>query len=253
MAESQAPEAALLSEVRQLHQSLDDVNAAVVRGRWLARLLMLLLFAAVVFSIIRVISPFREASRDLEPYQAAMLQEFETRLQPALEAQLQEVMSKSGPQILNLVTERMTERRDDLMEAFDTEFALLLEMLQEFGEATLADQVVEFELKVRDMLADMAGGIVDDEARLELVIGNGAVAIEQAVRRAVEQELADHINALVQIEQTLLEFPVPEEIRAMDDLDLSDYMVEQLGRYAVLSLKRNFTPETREFLRELAD
>lgn len=253
MAESQAPEAALLGEVRKLNQCLDEVNAAVVRGRWISRLMMLLLVVAVVFSIIRVIMPIRSATQDMEPYQAALLDEFETRLQPALEAQLQEVLRKSGPEVFNLVTERMTNRRDDLMEGFEVEFALLLEELQEHGETTLTEQVVEFELKVREMLSEMAGGIVDDPDRLELVIGNGAVAIEQAVRRAVDQELADHINTLVLIEQTLLDFPVPAEIIAMDDLELSDYMVEQLGRYAVLSLKRNFTPETREFLRELAE
>lgn len=253
MAENQASEERLLEEVKALNTRLDDANRAVAQSKLAARGVMIALFIVVIFGIWSLFRPAYSAWQHPEPYREAFTDELQNRILPHLQAQFEDIMRTSGREIFVLVRDKAQGRSDDIAKSFENELSFLMEELQEFGESTLAETVVDFELKLREKLADLIGEDAASEENVMRVLDNAAAAVESAVKRAVEKELNYHINEIIHLEEQINNFPVPTELKAMDDAELSEYMVNEMGRYALLILKQTFTPETREMLRELAD
>ncbi|MCC5874719.1 MAG: hypothetical protein JJU11_00740 [Candidatus Sumerlaeia bacterium] len=253
MAEGQASEEKLLEEVKSLNKRLDDVNQAVAQSKLAARGVMVALFLVVIFGIWNAFRPAYVAYQNPEPYREAFLEELQSTILPLLESEVKDIAQTTGREVFNLAVEKAQGRSDDLAKAFELEVGNLMQELQEYGEDTLAKQVVTFELAIREKLSDALGEDIEDENLMIRVLDNAALAVENAVRRSVDKELADHINEIIRLEELMVNFPVPMEIKEMDDTQLSEFMISELGRYAVATLKVNFTTEQRELLRELSD
>jgi hypothetical protein len=247
----QAMESAL-KRVKDLNRRLAEVNAAVKQSKLISLILTLLLVVAAIGGVYNLLRPFISAYQNPKPYQDAFLTELQTNVMPEVQRQMQEVLSTTGRDVLKLSVDRFLERREDLQRAVEAETALLMADLGEFAEKTLADQVVNFEVKVTETFARIAPQLNDPEKR-DVIIGNASVALEAAVRRIVNDRLSDHINSLLHIEQMLLDYPVPEELKAMSDTELQQKLLDDLSAYAIATLKRTIGPETKQFLRELSE
>lgn len=247
----QAMESAL-KRVKDLNRRLAEVNSAVKQSKLISLILTLLLVVAAIGGVYNLLRPFISAYQEPKPYQDAFLAELQTNVMPEVQKQVQEVLSTTGRDVLKLSADRFMERREDLQKAVEAETALLMADLGEFAETTLADQVVNFEVKVTETFAKVAPQLNDPEKR-DVIIGNAAVALEAAVRRIVNDRLSDHINSILNIEQMLVDYPVPEGLKAMSDTELQDKLLDDLSVYAVATLKRTFGPETKQFLRELSE
>lgn len=253
MAEGQASEEKLLEDVQSLNKRLDDVNQAVAQSKLAARGVLVALFLVVIFGIWNAFRPAYVAYQNPEPYREAIVEELNSTILPLLENEVKDIVQTTGREVFKLAREKAQSRKDDLAKSFELELGNLMEELQTYGEDTLAKQVVTFELAIRQKLSEKLGEDIEDEDKLIRVLDNAALAVENAVRRSVDRELADHINEIILLEELMVNFPVSPEIKEMDDAELSEFMISEMGRYAIATLKINFTPEQRELFRELSE
>lgn len=242
----------LEQRLEELNRKVDEVNSAQSSVKLTSRLVAVVIVIAAVIGVYMLISPFITAYKNKEVYTAAMGEQFNDRIIPVLEEELQATLQVAGPEVADLVWKRLESRQEDIVKAIDLESGAFVQEVQAHLEDSLADNVVEVELYIRARLNEMVPELSDPDVR-DVVLANGIGAVEAAVRMAVTDRLEGHIQTLGDIETEMLAFEVPETLDQMSDMELSEELNRALAEYAVLVLRRSFSPGTKEMLRELSD
>jgi len=243
---------ALERRLAELNGKLDAVAQANTGAKLTARLVTVVIVIAAVGGVYLLLRPAIDAYNNPKPYQDALAEEFKTRVFPEISTELQESVKTIGPEVRQLVIKRIESRYEDVVKVVDFEARELVTSLKDHTQTELSGSVTELEAGLKDRITKAVPEIAD-EANRETVIGNAAVGIENAVKRVVEETFERHITTLNQIELKLLEIPVPDSVKKMDDEELAMELQRALSEYAFAILQHSFSPETKQVLGRLAE
>jgi hypothetical protein len=232
---------------------MDEAASASSTAKNVGRVMTALIVIAAVIGVWFLIQPFVVAAQNPKPYQDALEKEMTGTVYPALMEELEsEEFQTAMRGVGDTVVAKLQERDEEAYAAVDREIRAFVDEMTTWGEqeiTTRRDGIREYvEKKVTDVAPELK-----DDAVAEQVLANASKGMDGAVNRIVEKYLQGHMNHLISIGDQIQKFPVPDDVAAMTDDELSDTLVQELGAYSMSIFQTSLSPETRAFLRQVGE
>jgi predicted protein tyrosine phosphatase len=144
------------------------------------------------------------------------------------------------------------KREQEVLAKGYNQVELFLNNMTEFGTEQFETRRSRIEGAVIDKLKDEIPELRDEEDA-ETIMANAAAAMNAAVERSLDTHFKVHIRAVNNIANNLIILDIPDDLEAMDDFELREELNNALGAYAGQALRQFLNPESREFLRNLAE
>lgn len=252
MAESNAPASgdmeAIAKRVEELNRRLDAANSAVAKQKTISIAMTFVIVIVAVIGVVMIFLPIKEAYDNQEAYATALQEVFSDRLQPELEALVQdEELAETAQEVGDLVFQKLQERQDEAYGKVSAEVEDFVTVMQAWGEneyETRKNRMTEYiEVKLKEEVP-----VLEDPENQEEILANLHDALNNIVDKVMMEHLRPHIEHVNSIDRQLREYPIPDDILNMDDLELMDALTNELGVYAMEVLRNNLDPETRRAL-----
>jgi hypothetical protein len=230
--------------IARLNRKADEEVAARRRAKSLSTLMTLLIVTVAVGGVYVMIRPGIAAYNNPEPYRQALSAEFEQTLQPAIqqilqEEQTQQVLQQAGETAMS----RVRERESEISSAIEAQLRQFAADMQTWSQEQLAERPGTLHDSVHQAMVEAFPEMQD-----EVVAQNMNEAMNNVVSRVLSERLGRHSELLASISDQIDTFPVPAEIQAMSDDELSEALTENLGVFAMQMFGQQLNPETRSFL-----
>jgi predicted Holliday junction resolvase-like endonuclease len=227
-------------QLESIEKKLQEATRADSAAKSTARLVTIAIAVVAVGGVLYLLYPLINAYNHSEEYYAALYAEFEETVQPAVARELQQSIEAVGPEVVELARTALIERQEELVAASDREMVTLFESIKTMSEEQLAERVNVVEAGVRERFQQLFPDLADDPERLELVMGNADLVMDQAVSAVVTEQLTPHFESLANIETRLRQFPIPPRLKELDDVGLNDEFNRALAEYAIIVIRDLF-------------
>lgn len=227
-------------QLESIEKKLQEATRADSAAKSTARLVTIAIAVVAVGGVLYLLYPLINAYNHSEEYYAALYAEFEETVQPAVARELQQSIEAVGPEVVELARTALIERQEELVAASDREMVTLFESIKTMSEEQLVERVNVVEAGVRERFQQLFPDLADDPERLELVMGNADLVMDQAVSAVVTEQLTPHFESLANIETRLRQFPIPPRLKELDDVGLNDEFNRALAEYAIIVIRDLF-------------
>ena len=241
---------ALSRRVAELNAKFDAMSSATSSVKWTTRLVAAGVAVASIVGVTMLIMPIYRVYDEPKPLQDALDKEMAERLRPAVEKEVQEIMSKSGREFFHVARAEYEANQEKLLGSVSTEMDSFVKEMSEWGGKEFETRRDRIQASLVDRLKKEIPEL-QNEDEAELIMANAQRAMDNAVNRMLTTHLSDHITAVNNIGNNLQTFPVPQEIGAMTDLELREALTQALGSYALLALRGSLNEDTKTLLREV--
>lgn len=225
----------LARRVEGIERKMAELDAANSSSKSASRAISILILVVALGGLTAIVYPLIQAARDPKPFADALAKELETRMWPALNTEIQAAIKNSGPKVQEAATKVFEKRQGEVARATEKEVEGLMTDLQAFAQDELVRRTGIVETSLEAQVAEFLPEIKDSEDRT-VIMGNAELAASQAVERVVTEKLGHHIETLARIQTQIDQFPVPERLKTMPELELNTELQAALGRYAMALL-----------------
>lgn len=235
----------LARRVEGIERKMAELDAANNAAKMASRAITVLVLAVALGGLTAIVWPLAQAAQNPKPYTDALAKELEARLWPALTAEIQIALKNSGPKVQDAATKVFNKRQNEIARVTEKEVETLLADLRTYAQDELVKRSALVEESLEVQVAEYLPEIKDADDRT-LVMGNAELAASRAVEKVVTEKLGGHIEALARIQTQIDQFPVPEHLRTMDEMQLHSELQRALAEYGLRLVDRSLDrPEER--------
>jgi tetrahydromethanopterin S-methyltransferase subunit G len=237
--------------IDQLNAKLDTALAANATAKNVTRVVGIVVAAAAVLGVWMIASPLIDAYKDIDKYQSIIQKDLQDNVVPVIEAEVKATLSKAVPALQAVAGETWSAREEEITSKAYNQVETFLTNMTEFGTNEFETRRTRIEAKLIDRLKDEVPELRDEE-QAETILANASLAMNLAVERTMNTHFRVHLESVNNIANNLTIIDVPDDLEAMDDLDLRTELTNALGAYATQALRQFLNKDSREFLRTLA-
>jgi len=241
------PSEELAAVAGRLSQKLDLLQKETRSTKKVTRIMVILVVISALVGIYMIVSPLLSAYRNPEPYQQALLGEFEKRILPEMQKETEAMIRAAGPDIWEDVKKNVNERRPELAAKVGEEWTILMDDLQSKIQERFINKGEEFTELLQERLKQEVP-LAADQEKSELIMANTYKATENAVSRVLEEHFSSHVDTVTRIQTRIAKFPVPEELKEKNEEQLSDLLILRISDFLSQTIQMSMSPEMEKFV-----